>query len=158
MDKIYLSIGANIGDKKNNIRKALNMIAEFATLRACSQPYKTEPYGSNTMQPRFINLVIKIETELLPLQLLKTCQAVENKLGRVRKEYWGERTMDIDILFYNTQIVDISYDNIPILTIPHPDLQNRYFVLRPMMDIAANFVHPVLNKSIESLYNVLLKR
>ena len=131
------------------------MISEFATIVNCSKPYKTKPYG-NTQQPNFINMVIEIETKLPPLELLAKFKFIEKQLGRVKTLHWAERTIDLDILFMDNIVLNGNDSICPnILTIPHPDLENRDFVLRPMMDISPEFRHPVLGKTIRQLYEEL---
>lgn len=145
MNKVYLSIGSNLGSRKSNIRKSFAGISEFAQINACSKVYRTKPYGP-VAQPDFINMAIEISTGLDAETLLDKLQELEKDLGRIRTIHWGPRTIDLDILFFN----DLIYQS-PRLVIPHPDLQNRLFVLKPMADIAPGLIHPVLKKSIENL-------
>ncbi len=150
MHTAYISIGSNLGNKKQNIGHALRSMEYFSTIEACSRPYRTKPYGYLN-QPDFINMVIKVSTEENPLELLVKLQKIENDLGRVRSVRWGERTIDLDIVFYDSSII-----NVENLTIPHPDMQNRYFVLKPMADIAPDFIHPVLKKTIKGILEELI--
>ncbi|MGC8764389.1 MAG: 2-amino-4-hydroxy-6-hydroxymethyldihydropteridine diphosphokinase [Brevinematia bacterium] len=146
---IILSIGTNEGNLKENIRKALCELSDFARIIKISKAYRTEPYG-NKLQKRFINLALEVETTLTPLKFLKKCQAIEKKLGRKRLEKWGPRPIDIDIIFWHDIIIDK-----PELKVPHYDMQNREFVLKPLMDICPDFIHPIFGKPIKILYEEL---
>jgi len=141
---IFLLLGSNLGDRQENIAEAQRRIGLLGRLRT-SPSYMTGAWG-NKLQPDFINKVIEIETKLPPEELLKNILAIETAMGRVRTEKWGPRVIDIDILFYDSQIV-----NTPDLTIPHPQIQFRKFALEPLNDIAGTFIHPVLKKTIEEL-------
>lgn len=146
---VILSIGTNEGNLKENIRKAICELSGIARIKTISKAYKTEPYGRKN-QKRFINLALEVETDLNPLQFLKKCQLIERKLGRIRKEKWGPRTIDIDIIFWNNIIIDEQE-----LKIPHYDMHNREFVLKPLMDICPDLEHPVFHKSLRKLYDEL---
>ncbi len=143
---VYLSIGTNEGDRKDNIRKALCELSNYCKIIKISKFYRTKPYGY-TDQKNFINFVLEVETFYSPGEFLKKCQSIENKLGRKRLIKWGPRTIDIDILFWSSRII-----NTEELKIPHYDLHNREFVLKPMLDIAPEFTHPFLKRSIRELY------
>ncbi len=138
---IYLGLGSNLGDRIENLQKAL----ESFSVLAQSSFFETEPVDF-LEQPWFLNAAVNIHTNLPPHDLLAFCQDVERKLGRVRKVPKGPRLIDIDILFYEDQILTT-----PSLVLPHPQIPNRRFVLEPMNEIAANFVHPVLQKTISEL-------
>ena len=105
----------------------------------------TEPYGV-TDQPQFLNAVCQVRTSLEPLALLHTLLGIEQEMGRVRLRHWGERNIDLDLLLYEDVVMDT-----PELKLPHPDMQNRDFVLLPLAEIASEFIHPVLHKSIDEL-------
>ena len=143
MNKAYLILGSNKGNKQDHLQSALKSIEEKAgKISVKSSVFSTKAWG-NTNQPDFYNQAILIETELSPQDLLKQLLFIEKEEGRIRtKEKWQERTLDIDILFYNNDIITT-----PELTIPHPHIQNRMFVLVPMVQIAMRFVHPLLDKS-----------
>ena len=138
---IYLGLGSNLGDPFKNLSEA---IANFAVLHQ-SSIYETEPVGF-LAQPWFLNAVIDIDSQLSPLALLEFCQAIENRMGRKREIPKGPRTIDIDLLFYENRTV-----NDPLLTLPHPQIQHRRFVLEPLNEIAPDFLHPVLNRTIAEL-------
>jgi 2-amino-4-hydroxy-6-hydroxymethyldihydropteridine diphosphokinase len=144
-DGIFLLLGSNLGDRAANLEAARNKTQSFASIRKLSSVYKTAPWGKPD-QPDFYNQVIAIETDLSPEDLLVALLRVEKELGRNRLEKWGSRTIDIDILFYNNS--SISQER---LTIPHPEIANRRFALIPLQEIAPDFVHPVLQKSITRL-------
>ena len=152
MAEVLLSIGSNSGNRKKNIRQAFAFIREYAEIIQYSKAYHTKPYGLLN-QPDFINISIKIKTPLKPLGLLEKLLESETKMGRVRKQKWGERIIDLDIIFYDDLII---YDE--KLIVPHYDMHNRLFVLRPLLDIAPDYTHPVFKMTIRELYeNCLIK-
>lgn len=132
----YIGIGSNLGDSKNLIRSALqNLDAHpFVTLKAYSHLYQSKPHGPQD-QPDYLNAVAKIDTQLPPLQLLDTLQSIENVHGRLRKEHWGARTLDLDILTYEGKNVASER-----LSIPHPFMMQRPFVIHPMYEISPDFI------------------
>lgn len=132
----YLSLGSNMGDKLEYLRSAHRELAraEKIEIRRMSPVYQTEPVGK-TDQDWFLNQVMEIATTLPPPALLETCQSIEQRLGRVRLERWGPRTMDIDILLYG----DVKQDD-PQLTLPHPRMLERAFVLVPLADLVPELV------------------
>ncbi len=143
---VYLSLGSNVANKKEMIAKAKKELIKLKiSVDKESHFYKTEPVG-NKDQDFFINQVIRIKTSLEPLKLLIFIKNIESKLGRTSFEKWGPREIDIDILFYNEIMM-----NAPQLTIPHPEIPNRRFVLVPFCDIDKNFMHPALKKNITEL-------
>ncbi|MEM8527747.1 MAG: 2-amino-4-hydroxy-6-hydroxymethyldihydropteridine diphosphokinase [Bacteroidota bacterium] len=144
--KTYLSIGGNLGDRKRNLEIAKAAIEqEIGLIIRASSIYETAAWGV-TEQPDFLNQVLKAESDLSPFDILDKIQQIEQKMGRVKLQHWGTRTMDIDILFYGDKIVQTER-----LTIPHISIPERNFVLVPLREIAPNFVHPLLKKTIESL-------
>jgi len=146
----YLGLGSNLGDKQSYINKAIQKISileNVDTIRT-SKIITTSPYGK-TDQPDFQNCVIKIKTSLQPEDLLQKCLDIENQLGRVRREKWGPRTIDIDMLLYEDMIL---YSK--LLTLPHPELHKREFVLTSLNELCPDLIHPVLNKKIK---NILLE-
>ncbi len=151
MSVVFLSLGSNIGDKKNNLKKTIETISTYSdiTLIASSSFYETPPVGYEK-QDKFLNCVVKIKTSLDVFLLLDILQKTEKKIGRKETFKWGPRVIDIDILFYDNVI--INKDN---LVVPHPHLHNRGFVLLPFAEIDKDFIHPVLNCSIgEILLNL----
>lgn len=149
MDSVFLSFGSNLGFKRTNIRKALKAVGKIARVTRVSRMIRTRAYGK-TDQPHFINCAALVETGLSPESLLKELNTIETELGRVRTEKWGPRKIDIDIIFYGDLVIDK-----PELTIPHPDMQNRNFVLEPLMELCPDFVHPLLKKSVKQLASEL---
>jgi 2-amino-4-hydroxy-6-hydroxymethyldihydropteridine diphosphokinase len=147
MNSIYLILGSNIGNSLEILLSAVKSIeAEIGIVITKSNFYFTKAWG-NTNQPDFINQAIHVETNLSPQELLEKILAIEKKAGRTRTEIkWEQRSLDIDILFFNDLIIDE-----PNLIIPHPFLQERNFVLTPLLEIAKDFIHPVLKKTIFQL-------
>ncbi|SHH83497.1 2-amino-4-hydroxy-6-hydroxymethyldihydropteridinediphosphokinase [Caloranaerobacter azorensis DSM 13643] len=136
MAKVYLGVGTNLGDRLNNLNEAIRLIKNFRNTEVIkiSKIYETEPWGY-TLQDKFLNLCMEIETDLDPFELLEECQKVERILKRKRYFRWGPRTIDVDILIYDD--VSINDDK---LTIPHPRIQERAFVLVPLKDLNENIV------------------
>lgn len=150
--RVFLALGSNVGDSYKFLKDAKEMIkSEYTTINKESKIYKTKPWGF-VMQDDFLNQVIEIETFFESFSLLKEIQKIENKLARERKIHWGPRTIDIDILFFDDE--KIYTDD---LIIPHPYIEKRAFVLKPLKEIAPFFIHPVLNRSISDLFEMLDK-
>ena len=148
--RVFIAIGSNLGDREENIIDAINLlIANGVDVKNISSIIETKPYG-NVKQPDFLNCVVDAYTALPPRMLLETLKAIEKQLGRTRTIHWGPRTIDLDIIFYDELVIDT-----PDLKIPHPDMQNRIFVLEPLNQLAPNFVHPVLNKTVRELLSEL---
>ncbi len=144
--KIYLGLGSNLGDRGANLQSALLHMEQWGIeVTNTSALYEAEPVGKID-QPWFLNMVVEVETDKSPADLLMALNSIERSLGRERKEKWGPRIIDIDILFYDQFVL-----NDPELTIPHPFLQERKFVLLPLASIAPNFVHPIFKKTVEQL-------
>jgi 2-amino-4-hydroxy-6-hydroxymethyldihydropteridine diphosphokinase len=140
----YLSLGSNLGERQSNLDQALKMISERMRLGKVSSIYDTEPVGM-VNQPSFLNLACEVITRLTPEGLLALLKGIEQKMGRYSRS--GEpRIIDIDIVLFGDQAV-----NIPGLIIPHPKMHERAFVLIPLAEIAPDFVHPVLKKTIKEL-------
>ena len=149
----YVALGSNLGDKEANLRKALELLQERGVeIVKTSTFISTEPYGV-TDQPTFLNGVCEVRTSLEPLALLHTLLEIEQEMGRVRLRHWGERNIDLDLLLYEDVVMDT-----PELKLPHPDMQNRDFVLLPLAEIAPELVHPILQKSIEELSNLYISK
>lgn len=147
MNQTYLLLGSNIGDRAAYLRAAVGEINKrLGTIRLFSPIYETAAWGDED-QASYYNQVVRLETPLSPEALLQGIQQIEKDVAqRERRRKWAPRTLDIDILFYNVDVI-----NEPGLTIPHPHLQERRFALTPLNDIAPEFYHPVLNKSIQEL-------
>ena len=147
----YIALGSNLGEKKQNILTAFNYMEQAGLkILAVSSLLETEPYGV-TDQPFFINAAVKIETELAAHDLLRLLLAIELKMGRVRKRHWGERNIDLDLILYDDKIMKDKD-----LIVPHPDMQNRLFVLSPLAEIAGDVVHPVFKITISAMLNNLM--
>ncbi|MCC5425056.1 2-amino-4-hydroxy-6-hydroxymethyldihydropteridine diphosphokinase [Clostridium botulinum] len=150
MHTAYVAFGSNMGEKESYIKRALEKIEERGIeIIKVSSIYETEPYGVLD-QDSFLNGVVKIETNLTPEDLIGELLNIEKQLDRVRERRWGPRTIDLDIIFYDDLII-----NEKNLVIPHKDMENREFVLKPLCDIDENFIHPVLKKSVRELYDEL---
>lgn len=147
MNKAYLILGGNKGNRLQNLEQALQLITEQAgVITEKSDIFATGAWG-NTNQPDFLNQALFLQTSLTAVNLLRKLLSIEQLMGRERKDQkWMERTIDIDILFYNDDII-----NTTDLKIPHPFIQERKFVLVPMAQLAPTLVHPVLKKNIETL-------
>jgi len=146
MSTAFLLTGGNIGDRMDYLQKAKEKIEkDCGKITNQSSIYETAAWGKEDQQP-FLNQALQIETELSPGNLLKAILQIEKNLGRKRNEKYGPRTIDIDILFFDDEVVDIHG-----LKIPHPQMQNRRFVLEPLNEIASNKMHPVFDKTIEQL-------
>jgi 2-amino-4-hydroxy-6-hydroxymethyldihydropteridine diphosphokinase len=143
---VFLSLGSNMGNRLQNLQKAVAAIGlHCGEILVCSSVYETAAWGNEDQSP-FLNIAISILTTHKPEDLLNILQSIEHELGRRRNQKWDARTIDIDILFYGNLCITT-----PALTIPHPLLAERNFVLAPLNEIAADFVHPFLQKSITSL-------
>ena len=147
--EVYLGLGSNLGDRKANLEKALQLLGERLQIEQVSSIYETEPVGY-AEQPMFLNAVCRAETELGPLQLLSLIKGIEATLGRVPSFTNGPRSIDVDILFYNDFCMETAD-----LTIPHPKIKERAFVLIPLLEIAPQLVHPISGESIKELVNVI---
>ncbi len=146
----YIGFGSNLGDRRANIDRALSLLREDEemTVDTVSGIYETEYQGEGLAQEKFLNGVLMIKTDLLPLDLLSRLKGVERRLGRTKAQGHSQpRTMDLDILFYD----DVVIVDGKTLAVPHPRLHERFFVLDPLSDIAPDLVHPRLGKSIKNL-------
>lgn len=144
----YLLLGTNLGNRTENLSKATSAIRMFlGRVEKQSHIYETEPWGK-PHQPVFHNQAIQIVTPCSPLETLHLIKQVEFLLGRDNTEKWAPRIIDIDILFYDQYTIES-----PVLTIPHPHIAERKFTLEPMMEIAPELIHPVMQKSIAELYH-----
>ncbi len=150
--RAFLGFGGNLGEPLNNFRAARQQFSEHPQVETISSSplYQTPPVGGPAGQSDYLNAVIEILTGLSPLDLLQLCLRIEDDAGRVRDQHWGPRTLDIDVLLFDNLTMDV-----PLLTLPHPRLQQRHFVLLPLNDLAPQLNHPVLNKTIATLLKAL---
>lgn len=142
---VYLALGGNLGNRLENLRLARESLAPAVTRMEASKIYETPPWGF-TDQPAFLNQVVRGETQLSPLELLTFLKGIETRLGRTATFRYGPRPIDMDILFYDDLVLEGDH-----LTLPHPRLAERGFVLVPLADLAPDLVHPVLGKTISEL-------
>lgn len=146
MIDVYLLLGSNLGDRQGYLRQAISLIEEeVAPVSVASSVYQTQSWGK-TDEPDYLNQVICIKTDLPADTILEKILNIELKMGRKRKVKWGSRIIDIDILFYGSDIISQ-----PNLVVPHPQLHNRMFTLAPLAEIAPDFIHPLLGKHIFEL-------
>ena len=146
MRTTHLLIGGNLGDREENLLKAIALINEqCGPLIRASSVYETEAWGK-TDQPSFLNQALEISTSLNARQLMRKILKIEKEMGRIRQEKLGPRIIDIDILLFGNEIHDLRF-----LKIPHPEMQNRRFVLVPLAEINSSLLHPVLKKTIAEL-------
>lgn len=149
LNTTYILLGTNLGERETNLAMARGHIGDkIGTIRYSSTIYETAAWGKED-QPDFLNQVIVLKTHLDPHSLLEKLLAIEVTLGRQRKVKWGERIIDLDILFYENEIIEDE-----IITIPHPGIPFRRFTLLPLQEIAPKLIHPVLNKTIEELLSI----
>ena len=150
---VYLSLGTNLGNKEENLRTAMTLIEEqVGTITSQSALYASAPWGFDS-ENTFLNNAISVETSLTPEELLSTTQRIEHTLGRTHKSVNGQysdRLIDIDILLYDDVVM-----HTPSLTLPHPLMHRRLFVLEPLSEIAPTMIHPLLQKEIATLCNEL---
>jgi 2-amino-4-hydroxy-6-hydroxymethyldihydropteridine diphosphokinase len=146
---VYLSLGSNLGDREANLRTAIEKLKEIGNPVAVSSFYETEPVEVQS-QPWFLNCAVKFDTEKMPRQLMSAILALEQEMGRQRKQQKGPRTIDIDILLFGSSVIGI-----PLLTVPHPRMHERRFVLEPLAEIAPDARHPVFKRTIRELRDAL---
>lgn len=141
-------MGSNLGNKRRFIESAITALRDEKkiSMKRISSIIETKPIG-NIHQPDFLNCIVQCETEMSSPQLMKTLMNIERKLGRERKEKWEPRTIDLDVVFFGDEITDTDE-----LIIPHPEIMNRPFIIQLMNELAPEFIHPKLNKSMEQLY------
>lgn len=142
---VYLSLGSNLGDRRANLKQALSLLSESVEIVKVSSVYDTEPVGVGE-QPRFLNLVCRLNTDVGPMQLLSLIKGIEAGMGRDLSLRDAPRIIDIDIIFYGDTIIES-----PELVIPHPRMRERAFVLIPFAEIAPDVVHPISGERIREL-------
>ena len=148
MVNAYIGIGSNLGNKEENIKKAVDLLKDKCKILKVSSLYKTEPVGYKN-QDWFLNCAVKMNTNLEPKELLYFLKSIEKKLKRVKTIKNGPRTIDLDILFYGNYIIKTKN-----LTIPHPRFHKRAFVLKPLKELCPSIIHPVLKKNVRELFFV----
>lgn len=148
MERVFLALGSNLGDRLTYLQSARKELAQLpgTGVTDASAIYETQAVGGPPGQAHYLNAVLALETELSAEELLRACQAIEKRFDRVRTEHWGPRTLDIDILFFGP--VSIDHEQ---LIIPHPRLHQRRFVLVPLVELAADLIHPTLRLSCRQL-------
>jgi len=145
MNHVFLGLGTNLGQRRLNLQRAVVGLAAGMTITAVSPIYETPPWGM-TDQPHFLNLCLAARTTLSALALLAFAKNLEAEMGRQPAERWGPRLIDIDLLFYDNLIIDNEH-----ITVPHPRLHERTFVLAPLADVAPDFVHPLCGLTVTQM-------
>ena len=139
----YLLLGGNLGDREANLKKAIELLNDkVGNVIAISSLYETAAWGK-TNQPAFLNQAISLQTRLPALEVLERALSIEQELGRVRKDKWGERLIDIDLILFGNEMINIPDK----LQVPHPHMQDRKFVMEPLAEIAPEVVHPLLGET-----------
>jgi 2-amino-4-hydroxy-6-hydroxymethyldihydropteridine diphosphokinase len=152
MAEVFIAVGSNLGDREDNLRRALEALAPAVTVRDRSTVHETAPQYV-TDQPPFLNMVLRGETALAPHDLLAWLKDIERRIGRTPSRRFGPRVVDLDILYYEDQIV-----NDAVLQIPHPRISERLFVLNPLSEIAADRRHPITSDTTTEMLKRLILR
>lgn len=153
-----LGLGSNLGDRLNALAEAIDHLRQHESIQidnenGVSSIYKTSPVGVPETQQDYYNAVLRVKTSMLPEELLQACLQIENQMGRVRNSRNGSRVIDIDLLLFEDVVMETD-----LLTLPHPRMHERLFVLIPLCEIAGDVIHPVINKSIRRLHEELMQR
>jgi 2-amino-4-hydroxy-6-hydroxymethyldihydropteridine diphosphokinase len=145
--RVFVGLGSNVGERERHLRAAATELKSVRDTHTVwySSVYETDPYG-NREQPKFLNVVGELETALSPPELLQECQGIEKRLGRILREHWGPREIDIDLLIYDGLVFQDE-----TVQVPHPDLEGRRFVLVPLREIAPDLVHPISGMTVEEM-------
>ena len=144
----YLLLGGNLGNREDNLSRAISLIGlEIGEVVSVSSIYETAAWGKEN-QPAFLNQAVAVKTDFTALEVLQKALHIEQSLGRVRKEKWGERLIDIDLILFGDAVIDIQN----LLHVPHPHMQERKFVMAPLAEIAPEVVHPVLGQTVQNIY------
>tara|TARA_B100000959_G_scaffold264249_1_gene304505 strand:+ start:1116 stop:1607 length:492 start_codon:yes stop_codon:yes gene_type:complete len=146
LETAYIGLGSNLGDRFRNLSGALQRLATVGTVTEISSVYETKPWGVEGYQPRYLNQAAAVSTTLDPLEVVTELLAIEYSLGRAREDKNASRTLDLDLLLHGTSVLTASG-----VTVPHPRLHERAFVLIPLGEIAPDLFHPVLKRSISEL-------
>ncbi|WP_029520350.1 2-amino-4-hydroxy-6-hydroxymethyldihydropteridine diphosphokinase [Persephonella sp. IF05-L8] len=152
MEKIFLALGSNIGNRQKNINQAIEFLSKEIKDIKQAHIYKSKAVGYEN-QPDFLNTAISGYTDLSPEELLGFVKHIEKQIGRKKRFRWGPREIDIDILFYGNLVLEKEN-----LIIPHPRIHERDFVLKPLCDLEPEFIHPVLKKPLKELLNNLKEK
>ena len=142
MKNVFISLGSNLGRREENLKQAIRSIElNIGSIETHSSVYETKPWGKSN-QPDFLNQVILINTDMQPEDCLNKLSAIEIEIGRQRNEKWGARTIDLDLLYADGSIISTA-----TLSLPHPGIAQRRFVLVPLVEIAPGFIHPIIKKN-----------